>query len=100
MPRPPATWKSVERAAARFFGIERTHWALDDCRGGNLSLEVKHGKQIPKWLLKAWQQCVDNLPDEDHVPIVVLHPPRWKYEDMLVIMKMSDVLDLMRKYNE
>ena len=99
MPKPPATWKSIERAAAKYFGIERTHWAPDDCRGDGLSLEVKHGKQIPKFITKTWQQCLDNCP-RGHLPIVVLHPERWLYKDMLVVMRMEDVLDLMGKKAE
>lgn len=94
MPKPPSTWKAVERAVAQMLKIERTHWAPDDCRGNGVSVEVKHGKQIPKFVTKTWQQCIDNCPAE-HMPIVVLHPSGWRYDESLAIIRMEDLRRLL-----
>jgi hypothetical protein len=60
MPPPTGTWKNLERWVAKFFGGERTHWALEDDRAGPFSFECKHGKQIPKTILKWWAQAETN----------------------------------------
>lgn len=87
MPAPPGTWKNLERWVAKYYGGERTHWALEDDRAGPFSFECKHGAQIPKTILKWWAQAVTNA--AGRVPLLVLHPPRWKMEDSLVCMRAS-----------
>lgn len=88
MPRPTHTWKNWERKVAKYLNGERTHWALHDARAGIFDIEIKHGKQIPKTLLKWWAQANTNCRD-DRLPLLVLHPPQWKLEDCLAIIPLE-----------
>jgi hypothetical protein len=94
MPPPTGTWKNLERWVAKFFGGERTHWALEDDRAGPFSFECKHGKQIPKTILKWWAQAETNA--GERVPLLVLHPPRWKMENSLIVLNVNTFREILR----
>ncbi len=53
------------------------------------SVEVKHGKQVPKTVLDWFDQAEKNARDGKR-PLLVLHPPRVKYEDSLVVLRLAD----------
>ncbi len=89
MPRPTSTWKAVERFVAGYLNGERTHWALEDARTNDFSIEVKHGKQIPKFIQKAWTQAVKNT-DATRCPLLVLHWPNCPYDHSLVVLELHD----------
>ena len=63
MPRPPKAWKAAERAVARLLGGRRCHFEGQDVDAGDTAVEVKHGKQIPRTLLKSWGQAGQNAGD-------------------------------------
>lgn len=87
MPKPSSTWKNLERFVAKYLGGERTHWALEDARAGELAIECKHGKQIPRTILKWWDQAQANA--GDRIPVLVMHPPYWKMEKSLVCIELE-----------
>ena len=89
MPRPPQTWKAVERAVARLLGGRRCHFEGEDVDAGRWSVEVKHGRQVPKTIIDWFEQAERNT-SEGKRPLLVLHPPRVKYEDSLVVLRLAD----------
>ncbi len=89
MSRPPQMWKAVERAVARLLGGRRCHFERQDVDAGWWSIEVKHGKQVPKTVLDWFAQSERNTP-EGKRPLLVLHPPRVRYEDSLVVLRSAD----------
>lgn len=96
MPPPTATWKSIERFIPKYLDPEegeRTHWALEDGRALCYAIEAKHGKQIPKTILKWWDQTVRNAGDRR--PLLVLHPPRWRMEESLAIIPLHELRRLL-----
>lgn len=98
MPKPPSTWKSVERKIAKIFGVERTGPLGDgvpDCISDPFAVEIKHGAAapVPKWLSEAMDQAERNAPGRLS-PVVVLHPKGWRIEDSLVVMRLSEFRDL------
>jgi hypothetical protein len=88
MPKPPTTWKAVERFVAKYLGGERTHWALEDARAWTYNIEVKHGKQVPLWLRRAWDQAEKNA--GPRTPLLVIHWPRLRREHSLVCMRLDE----------
>ena len=93
MPKPPATWKSLERFVATYLGGERTHWALEDVRNDTFSIEVKHGKQIPQFIRKAWSQACRNA--NARTPLLVLHWPRLRRDRSLVVLELKDFKEIL-----
>lgn len=89
MPRPTKTWKHVERAVARLLGVRRCHFEGEDVDAGRWSVEVKHGRQVPKTIIDWFEQAERNT-SEGKRPLLVLHPPRVKYEDSLVVLRLAD----------
>ena len=63
MPRPPKTWKAVELAIARLLGGRRCHFEGQDVQAGDWAVEVNHGKQVPRTLLKWWEHAQANTPE-------------------------------------
>lgn len=65
MPRPPKTWKAVERAVARLLGGRRCHFEGQDVETGDWAVEIKHGKQVPRtvprWYRGSAQLATHNL---------------------------------------
>lgn len=96
MARPPRTWKAVERAVARLLGGRRCHFEQADVDAAGFSVEVKHGQQIPRTLLKWWEQARENARD-GKTPLLVLHPVGAKYEDSLAVIRLDDLVELLSK---
>lgn len=91
------TWKHAERAVARRIGGERlSNHALGlrtpDCESDWLSVEVKHRKALPSWLLDALGQARTNA-TPGKLPVAVLHQAGQRYDDALVVVRLSDFVD-------
>ena len=88
---PTDTWKSIERAVCKMFGGVR-RWkgeAGNDCVGTtHWSVEVKHGKQVPKKLEKFLSQAEGDA-SEDEVAVVVMHREGMNILDSYVMMRLS-----------
>ncbi len=93
MPRPPKTWKAAERAVARLLGGRRCRFEAQDVDAGPWAVEVKHGRQIPRTLLKWWGQAEHNTAQGKR-PLLVLHAHRADYADSLAIVRLADLAKL------
>lgn len=84
--------KRNERALARLMGMERVGvFGKEDGRDGMFSAEWKSRK---KFIGKAWmEQAVVNCP-KGKIPLVVVHVTNQRRADDLVMVKLSDWLDL------
>ena len=101
MPTHNTTWKDVERAIAKRLGGERisnkglglhdvkTGAATTDVEAGLFSVEVKHRKALPKWILDALQQTSDNAKD-GRIPIVLLHQARMHHDKDTIMLRLQD----------
>ena len=89
MSRPPQTWKHAERAIARLLGGCRCHFEGKGVDAGRWSVEVKHGRQVPKTIIDWFDQAEKNARDGKR-PLLVLHPSRVRYEDSLVVLRLAD----------
>ena len=72
------TWKKAERDIAALLGTTRNPnngERREDISHARLSVEVKHGAQVPKLIVSAMEQARRNAP-AGKVPIVALHPKR------------------------
>jgi len=89
---PTDRWKAIERAICKMFGGTR-RWkgeAGNDCVGAGLfSIEIKHGKQVPKKLEKYMQQTEGDC-TEDCIPVVVMHPLGANILDSYVMMRLKN----------
>jgi len=97
MPRPPSTWKGIERFVAKYLGGERTHWALEDVRAQEYNIEVKHGEQIPKFIRKSWAQATKNA--RGRQPLLVLHWPHLRKSHSLVVLRLDHFRELLDNVN-
>lgn len=91
------TWKAAERQVARRIGGERlSNHALGlrtpDCESDWLSVEVKQRKRLPAWLLGALKQAETNA-SAGKLPVAVLHQAGQRYDDALVVLRLSDFVD-------
>ena len=85
-----ATWKHCERMVAKLLGGVRTGCngeSRRDIEHPRWSIEVKHRKELPKWIHEAYNQA--DLEKEHHIPIVVLHQKGTKYDDCYVLTKLN-----------
>lgn len=87
---PPKTWKAAELAIARLLNSRRCHYEGPDVDCAEWAVEVKHGRQIPRTVLKWWEQAQKNTPAGKR-PLLVLHPLGTRYEDSLAIVKISEL---------
>lgn len=96
------TWKAVERQVARLLGGSRVPVSgrqrgfAPDILHETLSLEVKHRKDIPDWLLDAMNQAELSKRD-DQIPTVVLHKKGMKFENSLTVVRLSSMMGLLEK---
>jgi hypothetical protein len=93
MPCPPKTWKKAELAVARLLGGRRCHFEVSDVEAGGWAVEVKHGRQIPRTLLKWWGQAEQNAGDGKS-PLLALHPTGAAYADSLAVVRLADLAEL------
>lgn len=92
-------WKRAEREIAKRLGGKRvpitgrSRGDVPDIAHPELSVEVKHRKALPGWLTDALAQAVASQ-KEHKVPIVVLHEEGQPYDDCLVLLRLSDFINL------
>ncbi len=92
------TWKRVEREIAARLGGERVpvtgrqRGSAPDIKHPWLSVEVKHRKALPGWMLDAQAQADASIKG-NQLPVVVLHQDRMKYDDSVVLVRLSDFVE-------
>lgn len=97
--RPATTWKKVEQAILRFWGVGRRGAYVRGDRGGKpdspdelkgWSIEIKHRKR-PHWadIIDAVAQAETNALDPNDIPVAVIHGERMQYKDSLVVMRLE-----------
>lgn len=97
------TWKQAERTIAKLLGGTRVpvtgrgRGSAPDIEHKLLSLEVKHWQTLPNWLHDAMEQAEASMKGHQ-IPTVVLHETGMKYEDSYVVMRLSDVIELVEAY--
>jgi len=92
VPKPTNTWRSIERGVAKLLHGRRVGiLGNQDVETDLFDVEVKHGKQVPKTIGKWWKQALRNC-REDKKPLLVMHYPRQRLEDSLVIVRLRDLL--------
>lgn len=90
-------WKRVEEQVMEQLGGERTGpkgygHAVEDGHVGHFSVEIKHRKDVPKWLLAAIAQAENNAP-KGSLPIVVIHPKHARYDNSIVVLRLAEFRD-------
>jgi len=92
------TWKRTEREIAKLLGGRRVpvtgrqRGDAPDIEHPWLSIEVKHRKTVPAWLLDAIDQAEASNTGEQ-LPVVVLHPHGKRHADNLVIIRLGDFIE-------
>ena len=95
------TWKQAERTIASLLGGERvpitgrTRGSAPDVEHKVLSIEVKHWQKLPNWLHDAMEQAEMSAKD-GQLPTVILHEKGTKYEDCLTVLRLSDIIALLK----
>lgn len=87
-----AAWKRTERSiAARLYGqrVGNSGRNTEDVAHAWLSVEVKHRKSLPAWLVDAVAQACRNA-EAAKLPIAVLHEHGQRHDNDLVIMRLAD----------
>lgn len=99
------TWKSAERKIAALLGGERipitgrARGNAPDIQHDTLSLEVKHWKKFPAWLLDAMDQA-EKSATSDQIPTVILHEANSAYDKSLTIMPLFGTIRLLKRVEE
>ncbi|MEZ4865335.1 MAG: hypothetical protein R3C14_28760 [Caldilineaceae bacterium] len=84
------SFKGTERTMARRLGGKRTgHLGGQDVDAGWLSVEVKHRKALPTWLLDAISQARRHA-GADQLAVVILHQHGSRHDDNLVVLRLAD----------
>ena len=91
-----APWKRIEREVAKRLRGERVPVSgrpgpdvVSVC-GGFILAEVKHRRQLPKWLTSALHQAESCLDGDDQLAIAVLHEKYMPVDDCLVVLRLDD----------
>jgi len=61
-----------------------------------LSIEVKSRRRLPAWIEDALQQA-EACAEDAQLPIAVLHQDHRPYPESLVVMRLEDFSDYLRK---
>lgn len=110
------SWKQAERDVASLLGARRNPSngeRREDISHPRLSVEVKHGAQIPKLIVQAMEQARRNAPD-NRSAVVALHPKgsRRRYAcvtagelaalcpDLLLVMDFGDLASIIENEAE
>ena len=89
------TWKHTERKVAGLLGGKRVpitgrqRGDVPDVAHDWLSVEVKHRRTVPDWLLDAMAQAVAAVRGEQ-LPVAVLHQHGQAHGDDLVVLRLAD----------
>ena len=93
-------WKRTETAIAKILDGQRVPVSgrgrgdQPDIAHPRLSLEVKHRRTLPAWLLDAMAQAMAASRD-GRIPVAVLHPHGGRHDGDLCVMRLSDLADLL-----
>lgn len=99
------TWKNIERKVAALLGGERVpvtgrqRGSAPDVQHELFSVEVKHRKQLPDWLLDAMNQAEASR-REGQTPLVILHEKGQPVPKSLAIFRLSDIIELYKRLEE
>jgi len=66
-----------------------------DVETEDFDIEVKHGDQVTKWFTDSWEQAETNC-REGQIPLLYIHPTRWRYVDGLVVLRAEDFKELLK----
>ena len=95
-------WKVTERKIAAMIGGERIpitgriRGDVPDIEHSWLSPEIKHRKEIPKWLHDAYDQANQSA-KPDQLPVVILHEERQRHQNDYVLIRLKDFVDYFGK---
>ncbi len=88
-----STWKFAERRIARQLGGQRIpvsgRAGQPDIRHPWLSIEVKHRRRLPRWLLTALAQA-EQAATPGQLPVAILHQHGQRYSEALVVLRLQD----------
>ena len=88
-------WKRSERAVASALGGRRVPVSgrargdVPDVAHPWLSVEVKHRKSLPAWILDAMSQA-RAAARSDQLPCAILHESGRRHDDNLVLVRLGD----------
>ena len=85
--------KTTEAAVAWILGTKR------DLIHPVLSINVKHRRQLPRFLIRSMAQAESGAPT-DRIPCVVMHQESMHHEHNLVVLRLKDLRDLIIKIQE
>jgi hypothetical protein len=95
------TWKAAERKIASILKGVRRGADFTGEKGGKCdvykpgwSIEVKHGKRHTYGMICSAVDQAEDAADKSDIPIAVIHKTGTKYEDSLVVMRLSTFADL------
>jgi hypothetical protein len=97
---PDRAWKRSERRVAAIIGGERVPVSgrqrgdVPDIAHPTLSVEVKHRRAIPAWLLTAMAQA-SAAARPDQTPVAILHRHGARHRDDLAVMRLADLAVLL-----
>jgi hypothetical protein len=57
------------------------------------SVEVKHRKELPDWMMEAMSQAVASMRNDTQLPLVVFHQKGQEYKDSVVMLRLKDFAD-------
>ncbi len=93
-----STWKTVERKIAAILGgtrvpvTGRQRGSAPDIEHSHLSLEVKHRKALPGWIMEAMAQAQASKRN-GQLPVVILHGERQRYAESMVLVRLDDFVE-------
>ena len=96
------TWKNVERKVALYFGGERVpitgrqRGSAPDVLHPDLSIEVKHRKALPDWILEAMEQA-EMSRTNGQIAVAILHPKGGTIAESLTVLRCSDMMGMLNK---
>ena len=88
-------WKRSERRTAAIVGGERipvsgrARGDVPDIAHPWLSIEVKHRKSLPNWIIDAMSQA-RAAARSDQLPCAILHEAGRRHDDNLVLVRLGD----------
>jgi hypothetical protein len=91
-------WKKTERSVARLLGGRRVpvtgrqRGDAPDVQHEWLSVEVKHRRDVPQWLLDAMRQAVASVRGQQ-LPVAVVHQHGRPHSEDLVVVRLSDFVE-------
>jgi len=95
-------WKQAERRIADILGGRRilvsgrAHGDRPDIEHDALSVEVKSRKSLPAWIEDAMQQA-KAASKNGELPVAVLHEDGKRYTDALVVIRLEDFADYVKR---